>query len=220
MHQNNFRVGKIITLTAFFMVLFGVYNILISLISSENYSFWQMGIFIVSIGIAFFAIGLSFESDTKIKAILTASVLSIISTFENRRIDFQQYPSIIHIELWNAYEDMDSLKEIFSECKIKQKYFNKLAVKYNTLLMTLNIKRIKKVLLCEDYRHIVKMHKIILGLDLESDIIIEISKNYKIFLTVDVEITKEFLDRFLDNLRNDEYRYVEFEKVRNKMIPT
>ena len=168
----------------------------------------SMGLGITSLGIAFHSIVISEESrkiagesDEKMKSVSNAQFLSVISKFEDRRIDMTFNPHYLHIGLWKALVDMDEAVELNSSENINREYLGTLTSRYD-VLMDLVVLPKNKELFCEDIRHVLKMYKYVLDFDI-LDNLKDVSRGYinELFgFNEGAEVTIDYVEEMLSNI--------------------
>lgn len=140
------------------------------------------------------------DTDDRINEIANTHFLTIISSFENRRLDIQkqisehnQIQNIVkynqeqepkkkmirlidnhQLYLWKAVVDLQKAEELTKgKCKIKSEHFNPLMNRFLSLMETINV--IKPLLLCESVNNIISIYKIIFEI-VPNDTLIETNK--------------------------------------------
>ncbi len=163
--------------------------------------YFSIGIAFFSIAIAFHACLISIESDEKMKSVSNAQFLSVISKFEDRRIDMKFNLHYLHIGLWKALVDMDEAVELNSSENINRGYLRTLTSRYD-VLMDLVVLPNNKELFCEDIRHILKMYKYVLDFIIK-DNLKNASRGYinELFgFNEGAEVTIDYVDKMLSNI--------------------
>jgi len=144
-------------------------------ILSEMYSnLWlTTGFGFITIGIAFISIKISIDSDYRINNIANANFLSVLSRFEDRRLDLQtvrnrqeiKYPNIV---IWKALVDIKEMKELLEFCDIKEDYQRNMINLQCQLLRIIN-DNFQSILMCEGVKHLLQISKIVLNLKYQFD---------------------------------------------------
>ena len=161
----------------------------------------SLGIAFLSLSIAFYSCIISYESDEKMNVNSNAQFLSVISKFEDRRIDVVFHEIPLHVGLWKALVDMGEAVELNKSENINQEHLKTLADRYNGLMDLVIIPAIYEIW-CEDIRHVLKMYKYVLDLNIPEGLKAE-SEGYikELFgLNDDVEIHVEYVDILLNNI--------------------
>ena len=130
-----------------------------------------------------------------------AQFLSVVSKFEDRRIDMRFNEKYLHIGMWKALVDIDEAMELANTRSINPDYLNKLANRFKTLMTNVVIPKTNQ-LYCEEIKHILKMYKYILDLDIPQSLKSESESLIRQFFDFndDLEITKEYADLIIGNV--------------------
>jgi len=187
----------------------------------------SLGIAILSIGIALHSCRISEESkkianktDRKIDEFNNTYFLSIISLFEDRRLDTILNGEIIHINLWKALVDLKQAKVMFDNLNIEQEHLITMIRRFNSLMD--RIITLENMILCEDVRHICNMYNIITELNVDGQYN-ELKEKTKVklrtFLHIDenVNITSDYIQQILSNI-TEEIRWHLFDTHRNEIV--
>ena len=180
-----------LTLGIVFIILSEVARreVFINILSEMSSNLWlTSGFGFITIGIAFISIKIAIDSDYKINNIANANFLSVLSRFEDRRLDLQivrnlqemRYPNIV---IWKALVDAQEMEELLESCDIKKKYQRRM-ITLNNLFLTLinegNFTYVQEgkllnepfhnILRCEGVKHLLQISKIVLNLEYKFDV--------------------------------------------------
>lgn len=187
----------------------------------------SLGIALFSIGIAMHSCKISEESknianktDRKIDEFNNTYFLSIISLFEDRRLDTILNKEIIHINLWKALVDLKQAKVMADNLNIEQKHLITMISRFNNLMD--RIITLENMILCEDVKHICKMYTIITELNVDgqyNELKEETIVKLRTFLHIDenVNITSGYIQQILSNI-TEEIRWHLFDIHRNEIV--
>lgn len=163
------------------------------------------------------SMSLSQKSDDRVKGISNSLFLDIISSFEDRRLGFQQEPRMIHIYLWKALVDLQRVNTMTKYTEIEKENLNTLGNRYVQLLIQVNKPRIKGMLLCEDIQHILNMYRLIKSFRIDKKIKSKATRKLKLLLGIEETITKEYLSSMIVNV-TEENRWSLFINKREEII--
>lgn len=210
LHKYGYHYALIFITIGIFLIIIsemikGDFNII-----SDNYSTLLLtsGFGFITIGIALISIKIAIDSDFKINNISNANFLSVLSRFEDRRLDLQGvspygrryiHPNII---IWKALVDSKEMKELLEFCDIKEKHQLNF-ITLQCLLINIINQGYHIYLKCEGVKHLLQICDIVLNLDyLFNDRRTELF-NDKIRILFDepvgTTINEEYIDFMIDS---------------------
>jgi hypothetical protein len=139
-----------------------------------------IGSSLFSVGIAIMSIKIAVVSDFVINNIANANFLSVLSKFEDRRLDLQlpRYPEerkYVNVIIWKAMVDLNEMKELLEFCEIKKEHQERMVnlhAQFFGLILnsTVGEQRVplKNILSCEAVAHLLQMSKKVFELKLEA----------------------------------------------------
>jgi len=141
----------------------------------------------ITIGIAFISIKIAIDSDYKINNISNANFLSVLSRFEDRRLDLQivhnlqeqRYPNIV---IWKALVDAQEMEQLLEFCDIKEEHQRRFITLNNQFLTLINENNFvffqegvrqeipfHNILRCEGVKHLLQICNFVLNLKYQFD---------------------------------------------------
>jgi len=125
---------------------------------------------------AFHSITIAYDSDDKINNIANVNFLSVLSSFEDRKLDLiltKQVGEIkyVNVTIWKAFVDVNEMKELLEFCKIKEEHQGRMINLYVQFLKIITEAvfthenttfNLKQIVSCEAVKHLLQMCKNIL----------------------------------------------------------
>lgn len=165
-NQKDFALAFLSIMIACISVVLGIDSFVLGK-KSKEIAIESKDISIESKNIAEESKQLSSDSEHRVKDIANANFLSVLSRFEDRRIDLQYHPQRLKIHpilIWKALVDLREAEELLEFCEIDIKHQKRLINLLDHLLKFVGRKYVK-ILWCEEVEHMLDMGLIGLKVD-------------------------------------------------------
>jgi len=151
----NYVRDIIVFIVTSFIVLIGLVIVVKDFLVSV--AFLSVYIAVTSFVLGIQAKYLAEDTDDRINEIANTLFHTIISSFEDRRLNIQMNPNMHQIFLWKARVDLDKAKKITTgKCIIDKDSYDTLMARFNGLIDM--VIKIKGILLCESLNNIMDIY--------------------------------------------------------------
>lgn len=212
--STSFRILELILYSAI------IGDIILIFLFAKSHAF-QYAISFGAVALAILALIVSFRSKRIAVDSANANFLSVLSIFEDKRIDLQYDQRAIRlhrVEIWKCLIYMREANELLDFCEIKPKHQRRLINLFNKLLELVNNSYLQ-VLVCEEVEHLLDMYKI--GLDLDDGLATEkdtMREHIRQLMEEpeNIEINVEYIDGIYRHITDDIYN-LRFHPMRDQI---